>query len=85
MSRLNGPVLGILTVLCSAMPMAACEDDPDDLNYLKAGSGGNAAAAGKAGSGCKCGVDCKCGIAGSGGAGSGSAGKAGASSDADAG
>ena len=84
MTRPNGPVFAMLVVLCGAMSMtaAACEDDPNDLDYLKAGSGGNGAAAGKPGSSCtsKCEEGCKCGTSGA-----GSAGKAGASSDVDAG
>jgi hypothetical protein len=37
--------------LLIALFAAACEDDPDDLNYLKAGSGGSntAGTSGKAG------------------------------------
>ena len=47
MSRRLGPVLAIFAVLFAA----ACEDDPDDLNYLKAGSGGSSTTAGKGASG----------------------------------
>lgn len=47
MSRRLGPVLAMLGLLAAA---AACEDDPTDLDYLKAGAGGNAAA-GKSGGG----------------------------------
>lgn len=80
MSRPIGTVLVIFAVLCAA----ACEDDPDDLNYLKAGAGGSVTAAGKSGSPATAGKGG--GGAGAGTAGTaGTAGKSGTSSDADAG
>ena len=75
MSRRLAPVLALVSMLVAASAATACEDDPDDLDYLKAGSGGSTTA-GKGGS--------SAGTSGKAGASAGT-GKAGASADADAG